>query len=147
MPRRRVDHQPLGLVDHRHILVFVHNIQGHLLWRDVHFPGLRNGQLHGISHPQPVVFPGGTAIEQHVSIGNQLLGSAAAETLRAAAQERVQPLAVHRGFKDHFFSSFQNSLLKNPRLTNRAMQPQVMKQSATLNTGNSINWVSIMSTT
>ena len=47
----------------------------------------------------------------------------------------------------YFFSSFQNSLLKRIRLVIMAIQPQVMKQSATLNTGNRMNLVSSMSTT
>ena len=47
----------------------------------------------------------------------------------------------------YFFSSFQNSLLKKIREITMAKQPQVMKQSATLNTGKLMNFVSIISTT
>ena len=45
------------------------------------------------------------------------------------------------------FSSFQNSLLNITRWPISRQQPQVMKQSATLNTGNSMKVVSIISTT
>ena len=57
----------------------------------------------------------------------------------------VQPGKVS-GY-DHFLSSFQNDLLKNTRWIISKMQPQVMKLSATLNTGKVINSVSIISTT
>ena len=47
-------------------------------------------------------------------------------------------------YRDQFF---QNSLLNSTRWAMSSTQPQVMKQSATLNTGKRMNSTSIMSTT
>ena len=106
-------------------------------------------QLEGDLVPggQTVVFPGGAAVFRDPALFQQVLGGAAAQ-LCSPGQEGVQPLPFQIGVEGHdFFSSFQKALLQKIRWKNSTMQPQVMKQSATLNTGKSINVVSIMSTT
>ena len=147
MPGGRMDHQALGLVDDGHIFVLVDNLQRDVLGGDIHLLGLRDGVFHRVSQVQPVILLGKSAVQADGSGLNELLGGAAAQVIPLAGEEGIQPLAVLIRGQAHFFSSFQNSLLKKPRLTNRARQPQVMKQSATLNTGKEMNWVSIMSTT
>ena len=52
-----------------------------------------------------------------------------------------------RSTTNYFLSSFQKALLKNTRCKISKIQPQVMKQSATLNTANRMKSTSIMSTT
>ena len=147
VPRRRVDHQTLGLVDDRQILVLVDNVQLHLSGYHVDGLGIRNRQGDFVPGLQAVIFFGRSAVQTHISVGNQLLGGASAQVRNGSAEKGIQPLSRLVRCQNHFFSSFQISLLQKARLANRAIQPQVMKQSATLNTGKSINWVSIISTT
>ena len=52
----RMDHQPLGLVHHDHVAVLVHHIQGDVLGRHVHRLRVRQGNGHGLSPAQAVVF-------------------------------------------------------------------------------------------
>ena len=143
----RVDHQALGLVDHHHILVLIDDVQGNVLGHDVHRFGLRNGDLNGVAGIQFVIFLAGLAVSRHGALIHELLGGGAGQVRADTGHEGVQPLAGNVSGKNHFFSSFQNSLLNRIRETIMAMQPQVMKQSATLNTGNTMNFVSIISTT
>ena len=147
VPRRGVDHQALGLVDHQHILVLIHDVQGDLLRFNVHGLGFRDGDGQGVAHIQSVIFLAGAAVARHMAPLHQLLGGAAAHVRQAPGQERVQPLPGGIGGEDHLASSFQNFLLNSSRLTISAAQPQVMKQSATLNTGKSMKSTRIMSTT
>ena len=142
-----VDNKPLGLIDHNHILVFVDDIQCHFHRADIHGFGLRNGNGDGITGIQFVIFLAGLAVAQDTALVQKLLGSAAGQLRDTAGQKGIQPFTGQVGEECHFVSSFQNALLKKIMCTISRMQPQVMKQSATLKMGNSMNWVSIMSTT
>ena len=72
---------------------------------------------------------------------------ARAQTLPGPGQEGIQPFPGGVGDQAHLCSSFQKSLWKKARCTITSTQPQVMKQSATLNTGKSMKVVSNISTT
>ena len=147
MASGRVDHQALGLVDYQHVFVLVHNIQGDLLGDNVDGLGLGDGDLDLVAGIELVILFSQLAAPQHTALFQQLLSTGTAQIFHRAGKKRVQPLAGDVSIKDHFFSSFQKALLKKRRCTSSAMQPQVIKQSATLNTGKSMNSRWIMSTT
>ena len=147
MPRRRVHHQPLGLVDHHHIRILIYNIQWNFPGGNVHRLGLRNGDLHQVPHIQPVIFLSRPSLQKDTALLHQLLDGTAAEPQLAPGQKGVQPFPGQIRNQPHFFPSFQIALLKKASRTIKRMQPQLMKQSARLNTGNSINSVSSISTT
>ena len=143
-----MDHQTLRLVDHQHIIVFVHDVQRHLRGHDVHFLGFR--QRHGdlIAYIQFVVFLSGLTVSQNAAFLQQLLHTGTAHIFNTAGHEGIQTLAGNVGNQHHFFfSSFQNSLLIRNRCKSSRIALQVIKQSATLNTGNTMKSVSIISTT
>ena len=146
MARRRVHYQPLGLVDDQQIIVLVDDIQRHFLGRDVHSLRLGNLVGNGIANIQFVVFLTGLSVAGNQPFLNELLGGAAAQIRHAPGEKGVQPLPGNIGKQGHLFS-FQKSLWNRNRCTISSTQPQVMKQSATLNTGKSIKVVSIISTT
>ena len=143
-----VNNKALWFVDHQHVVILVNNVQLHLCGYDVHFLGL--GQCDGnlVADIQFVVFLSGLAVSQNAAFLQQLLCAGAAHILNRTGNERIQTLTGNIRDQNHFFfSSFQNSLLIRNRCAMSKMQPQVMKQSATLNTGKSIKAVSIISTT
>ena len=142
----RVHHQPLGLVDYQQILVLVDNIERYVLGLNIHGLGLRNLVGDGVAGIQLVVFLAGFSAAKNLPFLNESLGGAPAQTRYAPGQKGVQTLPRHIGIQSHL-RSFQKSLCTRSRLTISTAQPQVMKQSATLNTGKSMKVVSSMSTT
>ena len=144
--RGGMHHHTHGFIDHDDISVLVHDVQGNVPGGNIHGLCLGNGKLHPVPGIQAVILPAGSAVEGDLALLNELLGGGAGQA-GAPGQKRVQTLPGDVSGEGHFFSSFQKDLFRKNRCAIRAMQPQVMKQSATLNTGKSMNSVSIMSTT
>ena len=91
MPGGRMHHQPLGLVDHQHILVFVDDIQRHFRSHNIHGLGLRDGILHNVPGIQLVVLFAGLAVAQNLPLLNELLGSGAGQPLPHPGKKGIQP--------------------------------------------------------
>ena len=144
----RMYHQALGLIDHQHILVLVNNIQFHLGGRNIHRLGFGQGNGDLIPQIQFVIFLTGLATAQNTTLFQQFLRRRSGHSLHIARQKGIQTFPGNIRKQGHFFfSSFQNSLLKKIRWHTSKIPPQVIKQSATLNTGNSMNSSWIISTT
>ena len=134
-------HQPLGLVDDHHILIFIHNVQGNVTGFHIDFFWLRQGYLHRVARGQTVIFLSRLSVQGDAALVQELLGGGAAQVQFAACQKGIQPFSGGICKKGHFLSSFQICLLHKIRWSISRMQPQLIKQSATLNTGKFINSV------
>ena len=87
----RMDHQPLGLVHHDHVAVLVHHIQGDVLGRHVHRLRVRQGNGHGLSPAQAVVFRQGLSGSGDPPLLAQPGGGGAGHIRQLSGQPGVQP--------------------------------------------------------
>ena len=104
-------------------------------------------KVNFVADTQLIILFTGLSVPQDTALLQQLLGCRPGQTLTASGKECVQPLPGNIRIQGHFFPSFQKFRFIKIRWIISKMQPQEIKQSATLNTGKSIKSVLIISTT